>query len=155
MNCYWHCGLCLYIDYCNLKHSTWYWMCPLSQSSCCTLLTMMQWPPLKGTLVLHEGKSWQSECEKAIPEWAPFHPSNWLAMGHTSKAYIPEISVFYLSCHHVVGQWIRMSLSLWCKRGLLAYVYNGVSDWMNALVAGNGSYILQLIGLDLHGPTVT
>ena len=53
-------------------------------------------------------KEWQSECEKAIPEWAPFHPSNWLAMGHTSKANIPEISVFYPSCHHVVGQWIGL-----------------------------------------------
>ena len=42
------------------------------------------------------------------------------------------------------------------RRGLLAYVYNGVSDWMNvlnALVAGNGSYIVRPCGHDLHGPT--
>ena len=44
-----------------------------------------------------------------------------------------------------------------CRRGLLAYVYNGVSDWMNvlnALVAGNGSYIVRPCGHDLHGPTI-
>ena len=44
-----------------------------------------------------------------------------------------------------------------CRRGLLAYVYNGVSLTMivlNALVAGNGSYILRPCGHDLHGPTV-
>ena len=111
-------------------------MCPLSQSFCCTLLTMMQWPPLTGTLVSHEGKSWQSESEKAIPEWAPFHPSNWLAMGHTSKANIPEISVFYPSCHHVMGQWITTVLCLCWRRGLLAYVYTGVSVLVSALVAG-------------------
>ena len=27
-------------------------------------------------------------------------------------------------------------LGLWCRHGLWAYVYNGVSEWMNALVAG-------------------
>ena len=27
-------------------------------------------------------------------------------------------------------------LGLWCRRGLLAYVYGGVFVWMNALVAG-------------------
>ena len=51
-----------------------------------------------------------------------------------------------------------MSLCLWCRRGLLAYVYNGVSDRMNvlnALVAGNGSYIVRPCGHDLHGPTKT
>ena len=43
-----------------------------------------------------------------------------------------------------------------CRRGLLAYVYSGVSDRMNvlnALVAGNGSYIVWLSVRDLHGPT--
>ena len=116
-------------------------MCPLSQSSCCTLLTMMQWPPLTGTLVPHEGRSWQSECEKAIPEWAPFHPSNWLAMGHTSKANIPEISVFYPSCHHVVGQWITMCVVSCCRRGLLAYVYTGVSVLVRCLSGGKVALI--------------
>ena len=53
----------------------------------------------------------------------------------------------------VVGQWITMNLCLWCRRGLLAYVYNGVSDRMNALVAGNGSYIVRLSVRDLHSPT--
>ena len=39
------------------------------------------------------------------------------------------------------------------RRGLLAYVYNGVSDRRSALVAGNGSYIVRPCGHDLHGPT--
>ena len=51
-------------------------MCPLPQSSCCTYVTVMQWPPLKGTLVQDEGKSQQSECENAIPHKPIFHPSN-------------------------------------------------------------------------------
>ena len=72
---------------------------------------------------MKEGR--QSECEKAIPEWAPLHGSDWLAMGHTSKANIPEISVFCPSCHHVVGAMNNKELGLWCRRGLLAYVYNG------------------------------
>ena len=40
-----------------------------------------------------------------------------------------------------------------CRRGLLAYVYNGVSLSTDALVAGNGSYIVWPCGHDLHGPT--
>ena len=42
---------------------------------------------------------------------------------------------------------------LWCRRGLLAYVYNSVSLTMNALVVGIGSYIVRPCGHDLHGPT--
>ena len=37
-----------------------------------------------------------------------------------------------------------------CRRGLLAYVYNGVSLTKNALVAGTGSYIVRLSVRDLH-----
>ena len=47
------------------------------------------------------------------------------------------------------------SLSLGSRRGLLAYVYSGVSLTMIALVAGNGSYIVRLSVCDLHGPTDT
>ena len=39
------------------------------------------------------------------------------------------------------------------RRGLLAYVYSGVSLTKNALVAGIGSYIVRLSVRDLHGPT--
>ena len=42
------------------------------------------------------------------------------------------------------------------RRGLLAYVYSGVSlttQLLNALVVGNGSYIVRLSVRDLHGPT--
>ena len=45
-------------------------------------------------------------------------------------------------------------LVLCSRRGLLAYVYSGVSLTMNALVAGNGSYIVRLSVRDLHGSTV-
>ena len=57
----------------------------------------------------------------------------------------------------VVGQWITKSFVPWCRHGLLAYVYNGVSltrmSLCVALVAGNGSYIVWPCGHDLHGPT--
>ena len=46
------------------------------------------------------------------------------------------------------------SLSFGSRRGLLACVYNGVFVWMNALVAGTGSYIVRPCGHDLHGPTM-
>ena len=44
-------------------------------------------------------------------------------------------------------------LGLWCRRGLLANVSVAVSVQLNALVAGNGSYILRPCGHDLHSPT--
>ena len=47
------------------------------------------------------------------------------------------------------------TLSLGSRRGLLAYVYSGVSLTKNALVAGIGSYIVWLSDRDLHGPTKT
>ena len=47
----------------------------------------------------------------------------------------------------------KKELCLWCRHGLLACVYNGVSLTMNALVAGIGSYIVRPCGHDLHGPT--
>ena len=61
----------------------------------------------------------------------------------------------------VVGVWVSFcrgaindkELCLRCRSGLLAFVYNGVSPTINALVVGNRCYILQLSGLDLHGPT--
>ena len=40
-----------------------------------------------------------------------------------------------------------------CRRGLLAYVYSGVSLTTDTLVVGNGSYIVRPCGHDLHGPT--
>ena len=46
------------------------------------------------------------------------------------------------------------AMCLWCRRGLLANVSVVVSVQLNALVAGNGSYILQPCGHDLHGPTI-
>ena len=51
------------------------------------------------------------------------------------------------------GAMNKKDLGPLCRRGLLAYVYNSVSLTTSALVAGNGSYILRLSGLDLHGPT--
>ena len=52
------------------------------------------------------------------------------------------------------GQMNNKELVPCSRHGLLAYVYNGVSDRMNALVAGNGSYIVRPCGHDLHGPTI-
>ena len=75
-------------------------------------------------------------------------------MGHTSKANSPEISVFYPSCHHVVGHKEQRVMAYACRHGLLANVSVGVSVQLNALVAGNGSYILWPCGHDLHGMTV-
>ena len=117
---------------------------------------MMHWPSVKGTLVPHEGKSRQSECEKAIL-MAPFHPSYWLAMGNTSKALSPEISEFKSElppCHG--GKWLQRAWSLMSVVYSIdkCQVSSVVSLLWTALVVGNGSYILQLIGLDLHGPTV-
>ena len=61
-------------------------------------------------------------------------------MGHTSKANIPEISVFYVRAATMSWGNNNKELGLWSRRGLLAYVYSGVSnkEWirMNALVAG-------------------
>ena len=54
-------------------------------------------------------------------------------MGHTSKANIPEISVFYVQAATMSwGNNNKGSLSLGSRRGLLAYVYSGVSnkEWM-------------------------
>ena len=41
-------------------------------------------------------------------------------------------------------------VSLWCRHGLLAYVYNGVSLTRMSEVAGNGSYIVRPCGHDLQ-----
>ena len=38
--------------------------------------------------------------------------------------------------HYCRGAMDNKELCLWCRRGLLAYVYSGVFVWMNALVAG-------------------
>ena len=47
------------------------------------------------------------------------------------------------------------ALSLGSRRGLLAYVYSGVSLTKNALVVGIGSYIVRLSVCDLYGPTTS
>ena len=47
------------------------------------------------------------------------------------------VSTFYTSRGDICrGAMDNKELGLWCRRGLLAYVYSGVSDLMNALVAG-------------------
>ena len=45
------------------------------------------------------------------------------------------------------------ALSFGRRRGLLAYVYNGVSLTTDPLVVGIGSYIVRPCGHDLHGLT--
>ena len=54
-------------------------------------------------------------------------------MGHTSKANIPEISVFYVRAATMSwGNNKKGFFSPFSRRGLLAYVYSGVSnkEWM-------------------------
>ena len=74
-----------------------------------------------------------------------------------AKIFLNPIWGCQIKFHCVVGaKDNKGSLVLWCRRGLLAYVYNGVSltmNVLNALVAGNGSYIVRPCGHDLHGPT--
>ena len=53
----------------------------------------------------------------------------------------------------VVGYKKQRAMCLWCRRGLLANVSVGVPVQLNALVVGNGSYILRPCGHDLHGST--
>ena len=52
----------------------------------------------------------------------------------------------------VVGHKEQRAMPLF-RHGLLANVSVGVSVQLNALVVGNGSYILWPCGHDLHGPT--
>ena len=52
-----------------------------------------------------------------------------------------------------MGHKEQRACGLWCRRGLLANVSVGVSVQLNALVAGNGSYILRPCGHDLQGNT--
>ena len=44
-------------------------------------------------------------------------------------------SIFRLEDPFCRGAMNKKELGLWSRRGLLAYVYTGVSEWMNALVA--------------------
>ena len=54
-----------------------------------------------------------------------------------------------------MGHKEQRTMCLWCRHGLLANVSVGVSVQLNALVAGNGSYILWPCGHDLHGSTLS
>ena len=66
------------------------------------------------------------------------------------------IPLVYVSSKVSWGNNNKSSLSLGSRRGLLAYVYSGVSnkECMNeCLSGGNCSYIVQLSVRDLHGPT--
>ena len=55
-----------------------------------------------------------------------------------------------MSWGQMINDWV---FAFVCRRGLLAYVYNGVSLTKNPLVVGTGSYIVRLSVRDLHGPT--
>ena len=69
-------------------------------------------------------------------------------MGHTSKANIPEISVFYVRA--ATMSWGNNNEGIFgpfSRRGLLAYVYSGVSLTKNALVVGIGSYIVRSVSV--------
>ena len=75
-----------------LKHTTWY----IDVSLATILLLYLADRDALASAKRHTCSAWRKE--PAIGEWkgnpvAPFNPSNWLAMGHTSKANSPEISV--------------------------------------------------------------
>ena len=61
--------------------------------------------------------------------------SNFFATG-THLLLLGMPLMLTLFCWYCRGAMNNKELGLWCRRGLLAYVYNGVSEWMNALVAG-------------------
>ena len=69
-------------------------------------------------------------------------------------------SIFVCTSKYICRGGIKnKDLGLWSRRGLLANVSAGVSVTtevlLNALVAGNGSYILRPCGHDLHGPIIS
>ena len=76
--------------------------------------------------------------------------------GYDKISFQPNRCVDYEFCSGYCRGGIKnKELGLWCRRGLLANVSVGVSVQLNALVAGNGSYILRPCDHDLHGPTGT
>ena len=102
---------------------------------------------------MKEGR--QLGCQKAIPdELLSMLPIDWQRVTHPrliflrSQCFIPLLP----PCR---GAMNNKELVPCSRRGLLAYVFNGVSLTTSALVAGNGSYIVQPCGHDLHGPTVS
>ena len=66
-----------------------------------------------------------------------------------SKARLKKFKI----CDRCGGGIKNKELGLWRRHGLLANVSVGVSIQLNALVAGNGSYILRPCGHDLHSLT--
>ena len=111
----------------------------------------MQWPPLTGTLVPHEGKSQQSENEKAILWLLSTLPIDWQWVTHPRLIVLR--SQYFIRAATMSWGIKNKELGLWCRCGLLANVSVGVSVQLNALVVGNGSYILRPCGHDLHVPT--
>ena len=73
--------------------------------------------------------------------------------GNLDTRIFKGILVCGATMYSVVGHKEQRAMCLWCRSGLLANVSVGVSVQLNALVAGNGSYILQPCGHDLHSPT--
>ena len=123
-------------------------MCPLPRSSCCARLTVMHWPPLKGTLVPHGRKSQQSECEKAILSTLPI---DWQWATHPRLIFLrSQFKSELPPCRG--GIMNNKELCIFVAWFISQCIYAGVSTW-NALVVGNGSYIVRPCGHDLHGPT--
>ena len=86
---------------------------------------MMQWPPLTGTLVPHEGRAAIGVC-KGNPCWLlSTVPIDWQRVTHPRliflrcQCFIPPLP----PCRVAM---IKIESLPLCRRGLLAYVYNGV-----------------------------
>ena len=111
-------------------------MCPLSQFSCYTLLTVMQWPPLTGTLVPHEGKSGNRSVKRqSLSELLSTLPIDWQRFTHPRLIFLRSQCFIRAATMSWDNEYECVCVSL-SRRGLLAYVYNGVSLTTTALVAG-------------------
>ena len=114
-------------------------MCPLPQSSCCTSLTVMQWPLLTGTLVPHEGKirQWLSlRLLSTLPiDWQQVTHPRLIVLRSQFKSELPP-------CPGGINNKELVSL---VRRGLLPNVSVGVSVQLNCL--SGGKWLLIYYGL--------
>ena len=85
-----------------------------------------------------------------LPLGAPHYHYSYRTIDHQQ---VHHCQCLIIMCGESRGAMNKKELVPCSRRGLLAYVYNGVSLTASALVAGNGSYILRPCGHDLHGRT--
>ena len=84
-------------------------------------------------------EGWQSECEKAIPdELLSTLPIDWQRVTHPRLIFLR--SQCFIQAATMSWGNNKNAIVPWCRRGLLAYVYKGVSltrmSLCSSLVAG-------------------